>query len=104
VAGLPSDPVTVAAVDRTAPQAPTGIQVVPNDGGAFVQWQENNETDLAGYRVLRAEMREGPFTPVQQAIQSVNAIFDPGYRAGIYYGVIAVDVFGNESERSAAGF
>ncbi len=91
----------VVAFDNMAPRTPQGLETVAEDSGGFLTWEANTETDLAGYRVFRAEEPRGLFTALLEDVHATNAIFDPAYRQGLYYAVSAVDEFGNESARSA---
>lgn len=102
IPGVGPESVTVVIEDRTPPQAPMGLDMVPSDTGAFLTWTANSETDLAGYRVFRSERSEGGYMPVTDRLNTTNGFFDPDYRPGLYYAVSAVDEFGNESARSTA--
>ena len=100
VPGVGSETLTVIAEDKTAPQAPAGLEIVQTDAGAYLTWNPNLETDLAGYRVFRSDGANGNFRPVTDRVISTNAFFDPSYRSGRSYRVSAIDEFGNESEMS----
>jgi hypothetical protein len=93
--------ITVVAEDKTPPQVPSELDIVPSDTGAFLTWSNNSEADLAGYRVFRSESANGPFRPITDSLNPTNGFFDAAYRPGLYYAVSAVDEFGNESARSA---
>ena len=94
IPGVGPEVVSVMIEDKTAPQVPTGLDIVPSDTGAFITWSANSETDLSGYRIFRNQM------PVSDRPITTNSFFDPDYRPGISYAVSAVDEFGNESGRS----
>jgi hypothetical protein len=100
VPGLGAQALDVIVEDKVPPQVPSGLDLVPSDTGAFLTWTANSETDLAGYRVFRAETANGDFREITSRVNSTNAFFDPGYRAGLYYAVSALDEFGNESSKS----
>jgi len=100
VMGVGPESVTVAAEDKTPPMIPFGIEIQSSDMGAFVTWQPNDETDLAGYRVFRSEHAEAGFKPITDRIVTTNGFFDVAYKPGVYYAVSAVDEFGNESRMS----
>jgi hypothetical protein len=100
VPGVGPETVNVAVQDRTPPEVPTALDIVPSETGAFITWAANSESDLAGYRVFRSEGPDGEYSPVGDRLNT-NAYFDPDYRPGRYYVVSAVDEFGNESARSA---
>jgi hypothetical protein len=101
IPGTEPAPITVVAEDKTPPQVPTGLDIVPSDTGAFLAWNDNSEADLAGYRIFRSESAKGPFQPVTDRLNPTSGFFDPAYRPGLYYAISAVDEFGNESARSA---
>ena len=100
VPGVGPASITVVANDKTAPQVPSGLDVVQSDTGAFLTWAANSEADLAGYRVFRSERADAGFTALTERPNTTNGYFDSGYRPGWYYAVSAVDEFGNESARS----
>jgi hypothetical protein len=100
VFGPAAQPVTVRAVDITPPRVPQGIEGVAADTGGFLTWTAGEEADIAGYRIFRSERPDSGFAPVVENIHTNNALFDPGYRPGLYYAVSAVDESGNESARS----
>jgi hypothetical protein len=100
VEGKISDVIAVQAVDRRPPAVPSGLMAVAADPGGFITWNSNEERDFAGYNVFRGSSPRGPFTRINPALHTANALFDPDYKAGLYYAVSAVDEFGNESDRS----
>jgi hypothetical protein len=100
VMGVGPESVTVLAEDKTPPKVPSGIEIQSSDTGAYVTWEPNDETDLAGYRVFRSEHADTGFRALSDRIVIPNGFFDPSFRSGSYYGVSAVDEFGNESKMS----
>ena len=59
--------------DVTAPPVPVGLVAVPGDGSVELSWDavSGPETgDLAGYTVYRATGAEGPFTEVNDALET----------------------------------
>jgi hypothetical protein len=100
VTGVGPESVTVVTEDKTPPMVPSGIEIQLSDMGAFVTWQPNDETDLAGYRVFRSEHAEAGFKPITDRIVTTNGFFDMAYKPGARYAVSAVDEFGNESRMS----
>ncbi|HWR17109.1 MAG TPA: hypothetical protein VN577_19930 [Terriglobales bacterium] len=105
VEGDDSPIVMVEAVDRFAPEAPSGLQAVFSGPGQkpFVDltWAPNLEADLAGYNVYR---REGGAQAVKINAEVVptpsfrDANVQPGRE--YFYSVAAVDARGNESAKS----
>jgi hypothetical protein len=97
--GLSSDPLMLAAIDKTRPRAPTGLHIDSIENrGAFLTWDANAENDVAGYRIYRSERPDSSF--VQLAQRPITGYVDTMYRPGMYYRITAVDVSGNESEQS----
>ena len=97
IPGDGSTTIPVSAVDQAAPTAPTEFQATPSGDGILLTWSANNETDLAGYRVLRSERADGGFSPLHENLHPTNGFFDPASRPGLYYAVSAVDDSGNAS-------
>jgi len=100
VMGIGPEPVMVLAEDKTPPAVPTDLEILQSDTGAYLTWETNSETDLAGYLVYRSERADGGFKPMSDRPITTNRFFDPSYRAGLYYAVSAVDEFRNESAMS----
>jgi endonuclease I len=88
--------------DTTPPAAPTGL--VASGGNAVVNldWNNNSETDLAGYNVHRGTTSGGPYTQLNGALITSSAYSDTTVSNGTtyYYVVTAEDVTGNESAHS----
>jgi hypothetical protein len=99
-------PVTVTAIDKTPPQAPSGLAIDPSSlavGIGILTWSNNAEEDLAGYKVYRREGADGPWVLRTPMPISGNTFSDSDFRTGLYYRVTAVDLFDNESEPVQAG-
>ena len=94
IPGVGPERLTVAAVDRAAPRAPTGLTISETGNGALVTWNASDEIDLAGYRLYRNGNRVGA------ALLEGVSFLDPDYRQGMTYVVTAVDESGNESAGS----
>jgi hypothetical protein len=62
---------------------------------ALIEWSENTETDLKGYRLIRSDWK--PAEARQLGIQT--GYTDPNYDAGkgLTYQLFAIDRSGNES-------
>lgn len=96
----------VTTVDTTAPAAPTGVEdnwSIDDVTTAYVSWNANTESDLAGYRVYRS-------TAYPVALTAANLVSGPTPIAGsnyvedlpttgetFHYVVTAVDTHGNAS-------
>jgi fibronectin type 3 domain-containing protein len=98
--GFSSEPKMVAAIDKTPPGTPTGLHVDSIENRAFLTWEANPENDVAGYRIYRSERTDTGF--VQLAQRPITNYVDAAYRPGMYYKITAIDVSGNESEKSEA--
>ena len=105
VEGDNSAPITVFANDVFPPAVPIGLQAVFSSVGQqpFVDltWAPNTDTDLAGYNVYRREQNSA-WTRINSTLVPTPAYRDGNLAAGrtYFYAVTAVDVHGNESERS----
>lgn len=93
-------------LDTAPPATPTGLSAAAlAPSGVRVQWNDNAEPDLAGYRVYRAVSGSGPFTMISGgSLVSSSEYVDasPPDSAALWYQVSAVDATGNESARTAA--
>jgi hypothetical protein len=92
-------------IDTFAPAAPEGVVALGVTGGILLSWSPSGASDLAGYRVYRAEREGGPFEPLTKEIVDVPSYSDQGIAPGktYFYAVSAVDGAepANESARSA---
>ena len=80
---------------------PPGYAPRSIDASVFLNWDDNSESDLAGYTIERATASGGPYTALafqRPGSEYVDASPAPGTN---YYVVIAVDRSGNISARSA---
>ncbi|MEU7563057.1 PA14 domain-containing protein [Streptomyces eurythermus] len=99
-AGTTDRPVTTA--DRTAPGAPSGLEVTDasEENGLSLGW--SSVPGAASYRVYRATSANGTYTRLGSAAEpsyrDATAVVGTAYS----YRVTAVDAAGNESARSAA--
>jgi hypothetical protein len=89
--------------DVFAPAAPSGLSATGNDGSVSLDWADNGEGDLAGYRVYRSLTSGGPYSEITGALASTSDYVDTGVTNGTtyYYVVTAVDISDNESPQSA---
>ncbi len=83
--------------DISPPAPPTGLAVVPRDGGLEVVWSPSSESDLGGYRIYRAL---GDVEPARmgEVPAGTTAWLDQTPRSGVLYRyrVTAFDSVGNE--------
>ena len=88
--------------DTDPPAAPTGLAATAGPLSANLDWDDNTEGDLAGYRVFRSTV-SGVFSdPAIAQIGATSAYTDTGLTASVtyYYIVKAEDVSGNLSTAS----
>jgi hypothetical protein len=102
VTGIGPVSTTVTMTDTTPPRPPTGLEILESDRGAFLTWDPNSETDLAGYHVFRSDRPDEGFKPLSTGLITKNSFLDPDYKPGLYYTISAEDESGNVSPRSPA--
>ena len=109
VEGDDTPPVRVVAHDVFPPSVPAGLQAANSGEGQtpFIDliWAPVTNTDLAGYNVYRSETNGIPVKPTVKL--NSELVTSPSYRdlavvsgKTYTYSVSAVDVRGNESQRS----
>jgi len=90
--------VSITVADGTAPAAPTGLAISLTSIAVNLDWNDNSETDRAGYNVYRSANVAGPFTKLNASLLSNSQYSDPGAPGGtLYYQITAVDTSGNAS-------
>lgn len=84
-------------------EAPAGVVTRSGDRSIVLHWNRSPETNIAGYRVYRAAVRQGPYTP-----QGESMLISPSFadvrvtnNATNYYQVTALAQGGEESAPSA---
>ncbi|HYN43100.1 MAG TPA: hypothetical protein VE129_15090, partial [Thermoanaerobaculia bacterium] len=97
VLGPAADEVLVDTRDVFPPDPPDGLLVLAEEGGNRLIWNPSLARDLAGYRVF-ARDGEGAWRRLVDGLTD-PAYVDAGAPRGRRYGVTAVDVAGNESQR-----
>lgn len=97
---LPAE-VTITTHDTYAPPVPAGLAAVPSVGSIELIWERSPASDLAGYRVYRAQA-EGRFDKLADT-REAPSYSDRAVESGktYRYVVTAFDKLGNESEKSA---
>ncbi len=104
--GDDSPEIKVFVHDIFPPAAPVGLQAVFSGVGQkpFIDltWASNQEADLAGYNVFRGQ-DGGEWTRINRELVAAPAFRDTDVASGhtYHYTVTAVDLRGNESQRSA---
>lgn len=94
---------TTAPRDVIPPAAPRGFYSVTGDGQVSLQWLENTEGDLSGYRLYMAPCATGADCPYDRiGSTSATQYVAGGLANGVtrFYAVAAVDHAGNESPLS----
>jgi len=98
------DSAEVMATPRhlTPPNRPTGLRAVPGVGRVFLSWNENKESDLAGYHVYRSTKHGRNYDRLTDKLLLRTTYSDETVAEGMtyFYVVTAVDQSGNESEYS----
>jgi len=92
-----------ATANDVAPAAPTGLVATPGVGQISLDWDDNGESDLAGYNVYRSEAMGGPYTKINGSLVATSLYNDTGLTGGVtyYYVVTAVDDGTYESSDSS---
>lgn len=92
--------------DTQAPSAPTALVATGGKFRVTIDWADNQEPDLASYRVLRGTSKNGPFTQVNVAPVTASSFVDLGVVQGAtyWYVVRAVDTSNNVSGNSTAAW
>lgn len=95
-----SEAVPITPIDKFAPAVPGALTAILGVNTVELAWTRNTEKDFRGYNVYRST-DGGPFEKIADLVPAPtysDAKIEPGkkYR----YQVSAVDVKGNESERS----
>ncbi len=91
-----SAPFCVTLEDTFPPAPPKNLQAVASDGAISLIWDANNESDLAGYLVLRGTSTGelAPITPAAIADTNFKDTVPSGVR--YTYAVVAVDKCGQQ--------
>jgi predicted small lipoprotein YifL len=98
----PSNEACVGVKDIKPPAPPTGLAVLPREGGLELVWTPSPEEDLAGYRVYREAAGE-PRARVAEIDAAHAGWTDATAKPGVAYSftVTAFDRAGNESGPTA---
>ena len=88
--------------DHEPPAAPRGLYSVTGDRSVTLDWLENTESDVVGYRVYEAPC-DGPSCPYDEIAYTTRSNYTvPGLSNGVtrFFAVTAIDQAGNESDLS----
>ena len=96
-----SDTVAITPKDVFPPAVPANPRAILGATTVELSWDRNTESDLAGYRVFRAQ-GDGPFTLAADKLSAPSYSDRQVQRGTRYrYAISAFDLNGNESARSA---
>ena len=85
-------------VDKTPPEAPSGVKAEGHSGYIEISWEQGTETDLNTYNVYRSETEGGNYPPLATGLKTLNYIDRTVEEGKEYYYCIAVtDLAGNLS-------
>jgi hypothetical protein len=92
-----------SGTDIFPPGAPTGLTALGSDGNVSLDWDDNTEPDLDGYRVFRSTTSGAGYAPIGPLLVGVSDFQDNTVVNGTtyFYIVTAVDTTGNESDANA---
>jgi pectate lyase len=90
-------------VDSTIPAAPSGLWASPGDGSVSLDWDDNTESDLAGYNIYRSTTSGSGYSKLNGSLLNSSNYVDNDVTNGTtyYYVVTAVDTYPNESPYSS---
>ena len=97
-----SSQVSATPHSTTPPAVPTGLSATSGDAKVLLDWNDNNEPDLAGYNIYRSTTSGSGYTKVNTSLQTSSDYNDTGVTNGTtyYYVVTAVDTSSDESGHS----
>jgi glucuronoarabinoxylan endo-1,4-beta-xylanase len=105
---LPANSITTVAlfageVDTTPPAPPMNLSATPGPGVVTLDWNDNNESDLAGYNIYRSTTSGSGYTRQNTSLLAGSSFADYNVVGGTpyYYVVTAVDTSLNESNNSS---
>ncbi len=87
-------------VDTTPPSAPTGLQILNGDNRVDISWNNNHESDVAGYNVYYSYSYDGKYTLIGSTQNDYYVDYGATNGSTYYYAVTAYDYNGNESDLS----
>lgn len=96
-----------AAVEFSAPAAPTGLNATASQVSVALSWNANVETDLEGYTVLRSTTSGGPYNIIARGLTDTSFVDNSANLPMTYYYVVraadeSLNTSGNSGEMSAA--
>ncbi|MBN1186266.1 MAG: T9SS type A sorting domain-containing protein [Bacteroidales bacterium] len=88
--------------DTDPPTAPQNLIAAEGDGSVSLNWDDNSESDLAGYNIYRSATSGSGYSKINGSLVAVSEYTDNSVINGTtyYFVVTAVDYSGNESANS----
>ncbi len=85
--------------DTDPPAAPNGLVATADNNMVSLDWNNNNETDLAGYNVYRSEYSSGGYDKINTSLLNDSNYVDNDVNnfTPYYYVVTAIDTSNNSS-------
>jgi len=104
VLGRPGPWVAAAAQSLQPPSPPAGLVGASLQDGIYLRYTPSPEQDTAGYYIMRAQAKTGPWTQINQELNRENTFVDREVKVGgtYYYRVVAVNEGGLQSPPSQA--
>jgi hypothetical protein len=101
-----SQPLAHTPQDTFPPVTPTSVTIASINNLVSIFWPLNAEPDVAGYNIYRAEAEDTPaaqWVKLNPQLHKTASFRDDRVQVGkqYFYQITAVDVYGNESPRSA---
>ncbi len=101
-----STPLVHTPKDTFPPAVPGPVTIASIGGIVSLFWPLNQETDVAGYNIYRAESEQAPpaqWTKLNAQLHKSASFRDDRVQVGkaYFYQISAVDIYGNESQRSS---
>lgn len=98
-----SDIVEVQTRDVFPPAPPSGLTAIVGADYIVLSWEANKETDCAGYRVWRRQEEQLDFVLLKPLGIAENSYTDSAVEKNkrYVYAISALDMTGNESQKSA---
>lgn len=87
-------------VDYTAPAPPSDITVYNGNSRVDLTWQQNLESDLAGYNIYYSDSYDGRYELIGSSYDNYFIDYDAANGNRYYYAITAFDYNSNESELS----
>ena len=87
-------------IDYIPPAIPSGVVVINGDNRVDIYWNNNRESDLAGYNIFTSDSYDGRYMLIGSTSSNYFVDYDVYNGELYYYAVTAYDYNGNESELS----